>query len=235
MKSKLLVVFSLIGICSLTACGASPAPDKPQQAALPAANMTTTTPGSFPGTQAPTRQVATRVPLPTDPPSFPGSKWTFDTRVAQREIATKTAWALTPTEPRGSPTATWTPRPTPTVTIGWVECGSGDSQRPQYVICWQATLDGQVILVQAGREGHLGDIGQGVVTVSILGQDGRYHDDGTYLTPMRQGAVRIASVDGTRVYLVVAEFQPPDSGATPIATPGMVFIFDLATRQWVSP
>jgi hypothetical protein len=213
-------------VCTLAAC------DAPNQSNP---LIATSAYSPFPGTQAPTRQIATRVPEPTDPPRSPGSKEAFDTRVALREIAIKTAGALTPTELPGSPTVTWTPRPTPTLTFGWIECGGGDSRQPQYTTCWQGMFNGQVLLVQAGREGYQGDIGQGVISVWIVGQDGRYHDDGAYRTPSRQGAVHIVSIDGARVYLAVDELQPPDLGGTPVATPGVIFVFDLATRQWVSP
>ncbi len=100
------------------------------------------------------------------------------------------------------------------------------------------TMNGQLYLVRAGRWGTYGDLGEGILTVSVFGPDNRYHDIGTYLTPYRQGPVEIAALDGTRVYLDRwAEPQPPginwQQQVTPV--PNFVFVFDLATLQWVSP
>jgi hypothetical protein len=78
------------------------------------------------------------------------------------------------------------------------------------------------------------DMGQGLITISELGLDRRFHDIGTYLTPSRQGSIEISSIDGTRVYLIHSEAaQPPDVDVTPI--PNLLFVFDLATLQWVNP
>jgi hypothetical protein len=95
-------------------------------------------------------------------------------------------------------------------------------------------MSGHIYRVTSGREGRDSDMGQGLITVSELGPDDRFHDIGTYLTPSRQGSVEIASIDGTRVYLVQSQVpQPSDEDVTPI--PNFVFVFDLATDQWVSP
>ncbi|MBF6613418.1 MAG: hypothetical protein IVW55_09860 [Chloroflexi bacterium] len=108
------------------------------------------------------------------------------------------------------------------------------SQDPSYDSCWQGMVNGQFLSVKTGRQGRRGDISQGIITLSELGLDDRFHDIGTYLTPLRQGSVEMASMDGTRVYLVRSTTpQPPDVDVTP--TPGVIFVFDLATRQWLDP
>jgi hypothetical protein len=97
-------------------------------------------------------------------------------------------------------------------------------------------LNGHFIWIMAGRLG-IGDPNQGAIEVSELGPDDMYHLIGTYLTPSKQGAVDIAAVDGTRVYLAHSQIPPPlDGDATPVTpVPNFVFVFDLATDQWVSP
>jgi hypothetical protein len=189
----------------------------------------------IPGTQAPTRVYLSRTPE-LEPTLEPGdSKSAFDTRVAQNQSARWTALALTPSSTPGSPTVTFTPEPTATEIMGWMGpfCGgAGNSQETQYHSCWQLMVNGHTINVNAGRLGGV-DPGQGVIQVRELGAD-RYYEIGTYLTPSRQGEVEIAAVDGTLVYLVQSKLpQPHGVDVTPI--PNFVFVFDLATLQWVSP
>lgn len=191
-------------------------------------------PAGLPGTQAPTQVVITRVPS-TYPPRTPGSQQAFDTRVTLDEQKRKTAGALAPTRTPKPPMPSRTPRPTATLAFGWLLCGgAANSLEPQYNMrCWQGELNGQYYQVMAGREGRWGDIAQGILTITTLSPDGQWHRIGTFLTPEKQGEVRIASVDGLMVYLVPDDYQPPDAKITPI--PGVVFVFDIATRQWVSP
>jgi hypothetical protein len=204
---------------------------------IPVATMLRT---QIPGTQAPTRVSVSRTPQyePTRGLGDPNLKSAADTRVAQNHAALGTALALTPSSTPGSPTATFTPAPTATEIMGWMGdfCGgAGNSQETQYHSCWQLMVNGHIINVNAGRLGGV-DPGQGVIRVRELGPD-RYYDIGTYLTPSRQGEVEIAAIDGTRVYLVHSELPPPFgvhiNPITPV--PNFVFVFDLATLQWVSP
>lgn len=99
---------------------------------------------------------------------------------------------------------------------------------------WQEMFNGQFLSVRSGRQGFSGDIGQGLITISVPGTDNRFHDIDTYLTPSRQGSVELAPMDGTRLYLIPSEApQPPDASITPI--PNIAFVFDLTTRQWANP
>ncbi len=146
---------------------------------------------------------------------------------------------MTPSSTPGSPTATYTPAPTATEILGWIGwgCGAGENSHvAQYPSCWQLSLNGHLIYIMAGRLG-IGDPNQGAIEVSELGPDDSYHLIGTYLTPSKQGTVDIATVDGTRVYLVQSNLPTPlDGEATPVTpVPNFVFVFDLATDQWVSP
>ena len=132
-----------------------------------------------------------------------------------------------------------TPAPTATEILGpmGIYCGGAENSHvAQYRSCWQLMLNGHLININAGRLGD-GDPNQGAIQVRELGADDRYHLIGTYLTPSKQGAVDIASVDGTRVYLVHSPLPPPLGDVpTPVTpVPNFVFVFDLATDQWVSP
>jgi hypothetical protein len=58
-----------------------------------------------------------------------------------------------------------------------------------------------------------------------------------YSTPVNIGVVLLTSVDGTLATLVSYDYPwilyTPTPSVSP--TPGPVFCFDLATRQWVTP
>jgi hypothetical protein len=93
--------------------------------------------------------------------------------------------------------------------------------------------------VAGGHEGNFDDPMQGLV---MIFHGPRFHtfDPTTeiYRTPQRVGPVRLVSVDGMRFTLVSVPGypgrpQPPQPTFTPL--PQVTFVFDLATRQWVSP
>ncbi|MDP2948795.1 MAG: hypothetical protein Q8P22_04585 [Chloroflexota bacterium] len=87
---------------------------------------------------------------------------------------------------------------------------------------WFEVKDGQYVVVFAGREGSAGDPSQGVVVVEVDTMDFMpVAGGGIYRTPIKDGAVRIVGADGERLTLTSA------SGAT--------FIFDVASRTFVSP
>ncbi len=192
----------------------------------------------IPGTAAPTRVVQPYTPQPeiTRGLGDPNLHSDFDTQVAENDAAIRTAAALTPSPTPGSPTATRTPAPTPTETLGWNLCGgAANTYEIQYhEICWQYLWNGRYREVEPGVEGFGSDTGQGLLTIQELGADNRMHVIGTWLTPQREGSVEIAAVDGTRVYLVhAADGEAWGTNLTPL--PNYVFVFDLATLQWVSP
>jgi hypothetical protein len=57
-----------------------------------------------------------------------------------------------------------------------------------------------------------------------------YYPDEVYNTPFKRGPMRIDAVNGTRFTL-----ETYDAVNTPVPGTPTVIIFDLATRQFVSP
>ena len=163
----------------------------------------------------------------------PNGKEQFGTHVAMTEEAMGTSVALT-----GVPT--WTPGrppayPTSTPNLGLQEgCSNKNSQEPFFINCWVGIINGEYIDVEVGREGRAGDIQQGVIMVDNI--SARHTE--IYQTPQRAGPMRIVEIDGTQFTLAPIDFyyfETPEALQTPwtTATPGAVFIFDIATRQWV--
>jgi len=97
--------------------------------------------------------------------------------------------------------------------------------------CWIVRLGNEYIYVDGGylynvASGDLSDTSIGVIIVftRLITLEGTGPTE-RYLTPQRLGPVHIAGVDGSRVTVLPDNAQP-----TPV-----VFVFDLATRQWVNP
>jgi hypothetical protein len=191
----------------------------------------------IPGTQVPTRVGRTRTPVygPTRGLGDPDLKTAADTRVAQNQATRWAALPLTPSSTPGSPTATYTPKPTVTIIMGFLGCASmTNSYVPQYATCWQLSWEGRLYQVKAGRYGTGSNMNQGILTIGEAGPDNMWHEIGTYETPSKQGPIDIASVDGTRIYLIQSQApRPPGVDVTPVVN--FVFVFDLATLQWVNP
>jgi hypothetical protein len=144
----------------------------------------------IPGTQAPTRVYIVETPEyePTPGLGDPNRESAFDTRVAQNQSARWTALDLTPSSTPASPTATYTPAPTATEFISWLSCGSArNTYVTQYDSCWQLVMNGHIYRVTSGREGRGSDMSQGLIAVSELGPDDRFHDIGTLGLSLRQG------------------------------------------------
>lgn len=219
-------------VASVTAIASPTSVPQVTETTPPIATMLRT---MIPGTQAPTRvyEVETPQEEPTRGLGDPNLKSAADTRVAENQSEWRTAWALTPTSTPGSPTATYTPAPTATEILGWLDCGGDvNTYVIQHESCWQLMFNGHLLLVRSGREGYGSDMGQGLIEISQLGSDDRFHGIGTYLTPSRQGSVEMASMDGSRVYLVQSTAREPRNiDVTPV--PSFVFIFDLATDMWL--
>lgn len=169
---------------------------------------------------------------------------------AQREAAdyateiafvtqTASAIALTPTYTR----VPSTPPPTPTYIIGMFPCNSEVEKDLVYFTCWQGYLNGQLVLVAVGKEvsgeAHYNAeatlvttqhsqamvlIGSGT-TRTINGPIHFWSNIQSYDLPLAVEDAELVSVNGTRLTITTH-----DSQATPAN-----FVFDLATRQWVSP
>src|SRR5437868_15506196 len=112
-------------------------------------------------------------------------------------------------------------------------CAGTSSMGPQCVNVWRGVINGEIVDVEGGNYGWDGDELQGFVLINIWGHSG----EDIYNTPQRVGPVRVVAVDGMRVTLAPVDFNTPLVMLTPwsSATPGLTFVFDLATRQWVSP
>lgn len=136
-----------------------------------------------------------------------------------KTLQTTVALTHAPTITPGRPV----PQPSPTLIMGMLPgCGNISSEGPQAYSCWRGIIDGHVVEVYTGKEGSEGDAMQGLLWVHVRGQGQQGVD--IYDTPQRVGAVRITAVNGLR-FTLQSEGQ---------ATP-QVFMFDLGTRQWVSP
>jgi hypothetical protein len=159
----------------------------------------------------------------------------WNTAVAQRASEDATSVALSPIPPYTPfPFRTESPEPpTPTWTVGFVPCPQPhNTNSPQYFSCWNGVLNGQLIWIQAGNNQNEGAPQGSVLHIGYydLSQEHLLSED-LYPVPGSGGSVRIVSVDGTRVTL--APWDPATPGPPP--TPTTIFVFDLATRQWVNP
>ncbi len=144
---------------------------------------------------------------------------------------TRTAVAMTPERLR--PTDTPEPiLPTPTQFLGILEDCCARSGYPWITTGgWIGWVNGKLISVVTGSSYHNT---QGVVLVfnggdplvppSILPSE-------VYSTPLQIGAVYVAATNGTR--LTLAQDNPPYPTDTPPSS--YTFVFDVVTRQFVSP
>jgi hypothetical protein len=129
------------------------------------------------------------------------------------------------------------PQPSPTWVMGMQGCVNGISYAPLMLGCWRGVLNGEFLSIAGGRQTE-GDRRQGLLLV-FHGPlfDPLAATTEVYSTPMKLGAVRLVSVEGTRCTLI--PFDPIGSQGTPTPlispTPSILFVFDLATRQWGSP
>jgi len=222
----------LAGSTLLGACGSTPPPTR-ESGAFAQVPSTLTAPlvTTIPSTST---LLPTAANTPTEEPfTLPSPEDQVATAVAFQtalvrhgaEILTSVALSPRPTYVGGPGPMLETPGPTATWGTTWFECGSPDSGfDPQFYSCWQGTVAGVRLYLLAGREGHSGDIRQGLLEVDEVDNRSPYPDFmKLYQTPQKVGAVRIAAVSGTRVMLLPWNAQP-----TPVS-----FVFDLATRQWV--
>jgi hypothetical protein len=167
-----------------------------------------------------------------------GSKDAASTRIAENYNRLRTEVALThaPTWTIGVPPEY--PSATPHLGLS-NECTSTNSRAPQFANCWIGVVNGEIFYVSAGREGFTGlggpddDPPWGIIEVSIRDRRGSTQ---LFRTPWKVGEVRIVEINNTLFTLAPIDRATPYSWLTPWATttPGVTFVFDLATRQWVS-
>lgn len=145
----------------------------------------------------------------------------FETEVTEHRQQLQTEVALThaPTTTPGRPAEV----PSPTPMLGMLPgCSNINAYEPQAMSCWRGVVDGQLVDVDAGREGLDGDPTQGIIRVHVWGQG--QQGENIYQTPDRVGAVSIVSVSAMMFTLTTVDQPTPQQ-----------FVFDLANRSWVSP
>jgi hypothetical protein len=183
-----------------------------QAAAAPLLPTSTSDPDSTPPATATSVVITATVMIATH------AAYATNVALHRQEIRTAVALTHAPTITPGRPPS----RPSPTPMMGMLPgCGNTSAYGPQAYSCWRGLVNGQIVEVYAGREGSNGDPTQGIVRVHVRGQEGA---DDVYQTPQRVGAVQIASVDGTEFTLETVDLATPQ-----------VFVFDLDSREWVSP
>ncbi len=228
----LLLIALALTLTLCTACGQTELPTAPPSTPI----VPTATPTGIPPnpTREPTSGLATIIPTETPRPttSVEAARAAFDTAVAQHDADLRNKYALTPPPP--IPTL-GPPQPSPTWIMGMQGCVNGISYAPLMLGCWRGALNGEFISVAGGRQTE-GDRTQGLLLV-FHGPlfDPLATTTEVYSTPVKLGAVRLVSVDGTLCTLI--PYDPLGSQGTPTPlispTPAVVFIFDLRTRQWV--
>jgi hypothetical protein len=186
----------------------------------PPVNVTVTTTATSPAIATPT-SYATYVPSPSPDYLTPiaATRVAYASAVAENMEALQTAVALTqePTDIPGPPSPVASPTPMLGILPG---CSNTNAYEPQAISCWRGVVGGQLVDVDAGREGRSGDMSQGIIRVHTEGQQG----EDVYPTPSKVGAVRIVSVSGIQFTLSTVELPTPE-----------YFVFDLDTRQWTNP
>lgn len=236
----LSVLFVLSSVYILVACSTS----QPRETApLPAANIaenpaTTMTTTEQPPTvlsiaSAVSTSIYTPEPTSTYPPPAAGTKEAAMTAVAENRNARRTAIALThePTRTPGPPPI----EPTETPLMGLDGCASESAHKMICINAWRGVINGEIVELRAGLKGSDEQLDPTWGMISVSGWlDTRPE---TYNTPQRLGAVRIVAVNGLLFTLSPLDLNTPGARLTPWATttPGITFVFDLATRQWVSP
>jgi hypothetical protein len=151
--------------------------------------------------------------------SIAATRVAYATEVATNYEALQTSVALThaPTDVPSPPAPDESPTPMLGILPG---CSNTNAYEPQAISCWRGVVNGQLVDVDAGREGRSGNMAQGIVRVHVEGEQA----EDIYYTPSAVGAVTIVSVSGMRFTLSTVGLATPQT-----------FVFDLATTQWVSP
>jgi hypothetical protein len=161
----------------------------------------------------------TSVAIASSPTPTLNYKEQFFAHVQETVVAERTALAGTPSWTPGI--AQHPPAPTVTPVLGlFGTCGNKNTREPYIISCWFGILNGEYVVVDAGREGRAGDPSQGILiayTHDLTQKD-------VLLTPDKAGAIQITAIDGTLFTLTTVDHQPV-----------ITYTFDLATRQWVSP
>lgn len=198
-RKHVAIIFSVMALGAAAIVGVS-------AAVTPATHLPPATVTRGAGTPAPALQ-------PTQKVNLPAEKQALYDRAATEEasaIAKATAHPRNISAPTGLlPTAS-APQPTPITGIRNI----GQSPFGKYALIenqWQDIVNGQLVIVYAGRLGAAPD--QGFVAVSTGTPSGENVTTQQFLTPTKSGAVKITAVNGSLVTLE--------------STQGVTFTFDL--------
>lgn len=241
-----LSVATILALCVLTAYSSSSGVKDAQLAtpsilrsyadAQTSVPQTSTSLATTSSTSVPETGTVPPTPFPTYPPLAAGTKEAAATLVAQNynKLGTEVALTHAPTETPGEPP----PMPSETPIMGLTNaCPGTTGERPICLNEWREVQNGKIVEVQAGWNPVDGraSLEQGVVMVYIWGVQPLE----VYNTPQQVGPVRIVSVDtgGTLFTVAPVNLETPVALLTPWATqtPGVTFVFDLTTRQWLDP
>jgi hypothetical protein len=231
---------SLIALALLAGCGRLDSQQNPaavivEQALTPGPTNTSVTVQYVERLHATAQALVSVIPTTTADARFPPNKAASLQRSDAWNRAVLTAVALNPT-PVGynandllPPDTRLTPVPTePIRPLGdGLLYEDGTNYRFASLITvsnqWSRQIGDRTLLVYAGRPATPNDRSQGAVLVVALDNTTHEIESGPslYLTSLRAGGVRIVDIIGEQLTLS--------------AENGVLFVFDLVTRQWISP
>jgi hypothetical protein len=230
-SSKLSVLLSIgivlvLALFSFVVLRAVSNEEDRQDSLLPVSNVVdiplmTITATGIPSTAVPS---STSNAVSEHPLYLAGTKEAAWTAVAESDNEASTRVALThaPRDTPGPPPI----YPTETPVMGIVNhCANTNSRAPQCYNFWRGVINGDIVTVRAGAEGYDDTPSQGILMIS----NATTHTHETYLTPQIAGPIEIVSEDNLQFTLAVVQ------SVWATATPGATFVFDLTTRQWISP
>lgn len=141
----------------------------------------------------------------------------YASRYKPRQLPIATPAPTTPVRPL----VTYTPQPTPTLVMGFIEgCASPRNSRDEMPVnCWRGILRGEIVSMSAGRDmteyTDRSHAPQGIFRVNHK----------FYPIPLDIGPLRMTSIEGTDVILAPVDEQAPRTE----------FHFDFDRRIWLWP
>lgn len=154
-------------------------------------------------------------------------------------LQTSTVLALTPTQFWPTPEPTWTPAPPPTEIVGVIrQTCTIDS----FIVCggWRGLLNGEMYHVYVGAyrsRGMRQYRNVGVLAVKRAGERVNESRAGFYDIPDNFGVATVLEINGVRLTLAQVNPNPMTDalGVVNLLSNGRRIIFDLATRQFLTP
>jgi len=121
--------------------------------------------------------------------------------------------------------------PRPTVVVGRVGCPEqANSHQAEYSSCRQTVINGEVVTLDAGRDGLLEWVGDystahGRLLLLVAQVENKVRSWEIYKPPLDVTSLAIVTVEGSRATFIA------DYGKIK----GVILTFDLVTRQWINP